>query len=95
MSQCHYCYRGKWTKYFISGTSFIYMLGILVRLCKNLVLWLVVLVRVLLLGRYNMTRATLIKKFVFIGSGLWFRGLVHYHHGRKHGSMLADMVLEQ
>ena len=71
------------------------MLGILVRLCKNLVLWLVVLVRVLLLGRYNMTRATLIKKIVFIGSGLRFRGLVHYHHGRKHGSMLADMVLEQ
>ena len=65
MSQCHYCYRGKWTKYFISGTSFIYMLGILVRLCKNLVLWLVVLVRVLLLGRYNMTRATLIKKICF------------------------------
>ena len=71
------------------------MLGILVRLCKNLVLWLVVLVRVLLLGRYNMTRATLIKKFVFIGSGLRFRGLVHYHHGRKHGSMQADMVLEE
>jgi hypothetical protein len=22
-----------------------------------------------------------------------FRGLVHYHHGRKHGGMQADMVL--
>ena len=22
-----------------------------------------------------------------------FRGLVHYHHGRKHGSLQADMVL--
>ena len=42
-----------------------------------------------------MTRATLIKNFVFIGSGLRFRGLVHYHHGRKHGSMQADMVLEK
>ena len=28
------------------------------------------------------------------GSGLLFRGLVHYHHGRKHGSMQADMVAE-
>jgi hypothetical protein len=24
-----------------------------------------------------------------------FRGLVHYHHGEKHGSMGADMVLER
>jgi hypothetical protein len=24
-----------------------------------------------------------------------FRGLVHYHHGRKHGSVQADMVLEK
>jgi hypothetical protein len=24
-----------------------------------------------------------------------FRGLVHYHHSRKHGSVLADMVLEE
>ena len=24
-----------------------------------------------------------------------FRGSVHYHHGGKHGSMQADMVLEE
>jgi hypothetical protein len=24
-----------------------------------------------------------------------FRGLVPYHHGRKHGSVQADMVLEE
>jgi hypothetical protein len=24
-----------------------------------------------------------------------FRGLVHYHHGRKHGRVQADMVLEK
>ena len=24
-----------------------------------------------------------------------FRGSVYYHHGRKHGSMQADMVLEK
>jgi hypothetical protein len=24
-----------------------------------------------------------------------FRGLVHYHHGEKHGGMQADMVLEE
>ena len=30
-----------------------------------------------------------------IGAGLQFRGSVHYHHGRKHGSIQADMVLEK
>ena len=24
-----------------------------------------------------------------------FRGLVHYHHGRKHGNIQADVVLEE
>jgi hypothetical protein len=24
-----------------------------------------------------------------------FRGSVHYHHGRKHGTMKADMVLQK
>jgi hypothetical protein len=24
-----------------------------------------------------------------------FRGSVHYHHGRKHGSVQADMALEE
>jgi hypothetical protein len=28
------------------------------------------------------------------GAGLQLRGLVHYWHGRKHGGMRADMVLE-
>jgi hypothetical protein len=27
--------------------------------------------------------------------GLHFRGLVYYCHGRKHGSLQADMVLEK
>ena len=27
--------------------------------------------------------------------GLQFRGLVHYHHGGKHGGMQADIVLEK
>ena len=30
-----------------------------------------------------------------IGAGLQFRGLVHYHHDRKHGSVQAGMVLEK
>ena len=30
-----------------------------------------------------------------IGAVLQFRGSVHYHHGGKHGSMQADMVLEK
>ena len=29
------------------------------------------------------------------GTGLQFRGLVHYHHGRKHSGTQADMVPER
>jgi hypothetical protein len=29
-----------------------------------------------------------------IGADLHFRGLGHYHHGKKHGGMQADVVLE-
>ena len=30
-----------------------------------------------------------------IGAAYSFRGLVHYCHGRKHGGVQADMVLEK
>jgi hypothetical protein len=30
-----------------------------------------------------------------LGLAYSFRGSVHYHHGRKHGIRLADMVLEE
>jgi hypothetical protein len=30
-----------------------------------------------------------------LGLAYSFRGLVHYHHGRIHGGMQADMVLER
>jgi hypothetical protein len=30
-----------------------------------------------------------------LGLAYDFRGLVHYHHGRKHGSVQANMVLEK
>jgi hypothetical protein len=29
------------------------------------------------------------------GTGLRFKGLVHYLHGRKHGSRQADLVLKK
>jgi hypothetical protein len=29
------------------------------------------------------------------GTGLHFRGLVHYHHEEKHGDMQADMMPEK
>ena len=32
---------------------------------------------------------------VITGTGLQFRGLVHYHHGRKHGTVKIDMILEK
>jgi hypothetical protein len=41
-----------------------------------------------------MTTATLIKD-ISLGLAYSFRGSVHYHHGGKHGSRLADVVLEE
>ena len=43
----------------------------------------------LLLWRDTTTTATLLKKNVKLGLAYSFRGLVHYHHGRKHGSTQA------
>jgi hypothetical protein len=40
-----------------------------------------------------MTRATLIKENISLELAYSFRGLVHYHHGRKHGSMQANILL--
>jgi hypothetical protein len=42
-----------------------------------------------------MTKATLIKDNVYLGLPYSFRGSVHYHHVGKHGSVQADMVLEE
>jgi hypothetical protein len=42
-----------------------------------------------------MTTATLIKENIYFRLAYNFRSLVHYHHGRKHGSLLADMMLEK
>ena len=42
-----------------------------------------------------MTKATLIKTNIYLELAYSFRGLVHYHHGRKHGTDQADMVLEK
>ena len=41
-----------------------------------------------------MIKATLIKKTFNWGGSLTFRGLVHYRHGEKYSSRLADVVLE-
>jgi hypothetical protein len=42
-----------------------------------------------------MTKATFIKDNVALGLAYWFRGLVHHHHGGKHGSAQAELVLEE
>jgi hypothetical protein len=42
-----------------------------------------------------MTTATLTKGNISLGLAYRFRGLVHYHHGGKHGRVWADMVLEE
>ena len=39
--------------------------------------------------------ATVVKESVSLWLPDRFRGLVHYHYGRKHGDMKADMVLEK
>ena len=54
-----------------------------------------VLVTVSLLWRDTMTKITLIKANICLGLAYSFRGSVHYHHGRKHGSMQAYLVLEK
>ena len=41
-----------------------------------------------------MTKATFIKE-IYLGLAYTFRGSVHYHYGRKHGSMQADMIQEE
>ena len=43
----------------------------------------------------TLTKATLIKDNIYLGLAYSFRGLVHYYHGRKHGNVQADMVLEK
>ena len=40
-----------------------------------------------------MTMATLTKENISLELTSSFRGLVHYHHGGKHGSMQTYMVL--
>jgi hypothetical protein len=40
-----------------------------------------------------MTKATLTKENISLGVAYSFRGLVHYCHGRKYGSIQTDMVL--
>lgn len=50
---------------------------------------------VLLLGIDGMITATLFKESIQLGAGLQFRGVVHCHHGRKHGGRQEDMVMTQ
>jgi hypothetical protein len=38
---------------------------------------------------------TLIKATISLGLAYHFRGLVCYHHDRKHGSIQVDMMLEE
>jgi hypothetical protein len=42
-----------------------------------------------------MTKTSPIKENVQLGLAYSFRGSVHYHLGRKHGSIQVDMVLEE
>ena len=42
-----------------------------------------------------MATATLMTESIYLRLVFSFRGFVHYHYGRKHGIMQADMVLER
>jgi hypothetical protein len=43
----------------------------------------------------GLTTAILIKANISLGLAYSFRGVAHYHHGRKHSSTQVDMVLEE
>jgi hypothetical protein len=43
----------------------------------------------------NIIPSTHIKDNIYLGLAYNFRGLVHYHHGKQHGTMQVDMVLEK
>jgi hypothetical protein len=42
-----------------------------------------------------MATATLMTESIYLRLVFSFRGFVHYHYGRKHGVMQADMVPEK
>jgi hypothetical protein len=42
-----------------------------------------------------MTNATLTKENISLELAYSYRGLIHYHHGGKHGRVQAAMVLER
>ena len=48
-----------------------------------------------MLYRDTTTTATLKNENISLRLAYRCRGSVHYHHGRKHGSMQTDMVLEK
>ena len=54
-----------------------------------------VLVRVSIAVNRHHDQGNSYKEQHLIGAAYTFRGSVHYHHGRKHGSVQADTVLEE
>jgi hypothetical protein len=42
-----------------------------------------------------MAKAALVKESVSLGLAYSFSGLIHYHQGRKHGSVQTETVLEE
>lgn len=43
----------------------------------------------------TMTKTALRKESISLGLAYRFRGLVHCHHGREHGGVQANAVLEK
>jgi hypothetical protein len=54
-----------------------------------------VLVRVSFTVRRHHDQGNFYKGNHLIGLAYYVRGLVHYYHGGKHGSMQADLMLEE
>ena len=48
----------------------------------------------LLLCRYTMSVATLIKESIQLGLAQSFRGFIHYHHGWKHGTKNREFCIQ-
>jgi hypothetical protein len=53
------------------------------------------LLRVQVEGQTESPRQLLWRKTLNLGQGYTFTGLVHYHHGKKHGVVQADMLTKE
>jgi hypothetical protein len=72
----------------VQGNSFVFTSSVVLQVL------VFVLVRVFIALKRHHDKLTLIKETIQLGLAYSFRGSLHYHHGRKLGSVQADTVQE-